>query len=303
MGPLPLPCYGRPVSAACEVPVVGDLDAARQALGLGPYVLPPDFAVLPPERQLFILVDLDRKAYSLPLISGLSPQLDAAAGAGAASNEDPTAPSSDRAVWASAWAAGLVNVLVAYYQWMYSDGFPGLNIDCPSPAATGCWVHRHGVLFAFGPSVSLTMGAAIATDRAGRPAVGMLIAATPKSTGPGEDYTWADAEADGAGRGLAAATKAGPHRAGRLAAPRITSVRVIPGARTAGVDFTGGKGAHFSCALVPELNPDHLARRYSSCRSPARYSGLRAGAYDFFVRAVPSAAGRSASARARFVIS
>ncbi|HWH10778.1 MAG TPA: hypothetical protein VG165_06590 [Solirubrobacteraceae bacterium] len=301
MGSLPLACYAGPVSAACEAPLVGQLDAARETFGLVAYALPGDFPALAPDRQLFILVNLDRLAYSLPVISGLSPQLDAAAQAGAVSNTDPAAPSSDRAVWASSWAGGLVNVLAAYYQWMYADGFPGLNIDCPDPGATGCWVHRHGILFAFGPSVRLTMGAATATDRAGRPAVGLLIAATAKSTGLPEDYTWADAEADGAGRGPLAAPRAGAHRR-RLAAPQITSASVSSAARTATVFFTGATPRHFECALIgPSGTPAH-GRAYASCRSPATYSGLRPGAYDFFVRASGPPARRSASAHARFAI-
>jgi hypothetical protein len=296
LGQLPPACPGSPVSPACEVALVADLDAGRRALGLGPYDLPVDFPTLAADRQLFILVNLDRRAYSLPLISGLSPQLDAAAGAGAAIEQDPVAPAADRAVWASAWAAGLPNVLDAYYQWMYSDGFAGLNIDCPSPAAPGCWVHRHGILFAFAPSGKLTMGAAVTSDRAGRPVVGMLITDSPRATAPAEDYTWADARADGAGRRSGAAIKASARRPVALPAPRITSSSVSSAARTAAVHFTAGTAARFECALVSRVDPTSLDRRYSTCRSPARYSGLRSGVYDFFVRRLASPTRHSAAA-------
>jgi hypothetical protein len=286
LGALPLACDVAPVSPACEDPLIGDLDAARQALGLGPYELPSDFATLAPDRQLFILVNLDRTAYSLPLISGLSPQLDAAAQAGAVVEQDPAAPSADRAVWASAWAAGLVNVLDAYYQWMYSDGFASLNIDCSSPGAAGCWVHRHGILFAFAPSARLTMGAAIATDAAGRPAVGMLIAATPHATGPPEDYTWADAQADGAGGPAAAASSA--RRRVAPTRPRITGSRVNSSAAT--IYFTAGRRRlSFQCALVAGSTGRPARVRYTGCRSPAYYAELGPGVYDFRVRTVTPA--------------
>jgi hypothetical protein len=299
IGALPYACYGAPLSSACEVPIIGYLDAAREALGFGPYALPADFPSLAPERQLFILVDLDRRAYSLPLISGLSPQLDAAAAAGASVEQDPAAPSADRAVWASAWAAGLTNVLAAYYQWMYADGWPGLNIDCQSPGAPGCWVHRHGILFAFAPTVRLTMGAAAATDGSGRPVVGMLIAATRKATGPSEDYTWAEAEADGAGRAPGAAVGV----AG-LVVPRITDSTTGSPAGSAEIRFSGAPAAaRFQCALVAAATAAAAAPRYAACRSPARYAGLRPGTYDFFVRTDTSAARHSAPAERRLRVS
>lgn len=304
MGSIPWACSAGPASPACETPLVGALDAARETFGLGAYALPADFVGLPPDRQLFILVNLDRLAYSLPLISGLSPQLDAAAQAGAVTNTDPAAPSSDRAVWASSWAGGLINVLAAYYQWMYSDGFPGLNIDCPGPGAAGCWIHRHGILFAFARSVRLTMGAATGTDQAGRPAVGMLIAATARSTAPAEDYTWADAEADGAGRaGAAAGAGAGAGLSRGLATPRITSVRVSSAARAVAIGFTGQTGGRFECALLAEPMPPGHVHRYTSCRAPARYAGLRPGAYDFLVRAAVARGRPSPPAHARIAIS
>jgi hypothetical protein len=298
VGALPFACYSSPLSTGCEDPFIGYLNAARRALGFGPYALPADFPALAPERQLFILVNLDRRAYSLPLISGLSRQLDTAAAAGAAVEQDPAAPSVDRAVWASAWAAGLVNVLAAYYEWMYSDGWPGLNIDCPSPGATGCWVHRHGILFAFAGSTRLTMGAAVATDGSGRPVVGMLIAATRRATGPGEDYTWAQAEADGAG-----STSGTSIRAPALVAPRITSSQTSSAARTATIHFaSAAAGARFQCALVAESSAGRATPGYSACRSPARYGGLRPGVYDFLVRSDTSSTRHSSAAERRIVI-
>jgi hypothetical protein len=297
-GGLPAACYYRPVSAACEVPFVAYLDAARQALGFGAYELPDDFVTLAPERQLLILVNLDRRSYSLPLVSGLSPELDAAAAGGAAVKQDPVAPSSYRALWASMWAEGLVNALDAYYQWMYLDGFPSLNIDCGDPAAVGCWVHRHGILFEFQPAVRLTMGVAALTGQGGSPVVGLIIAATRRGTGPSENYTWADAQADGAGRsGSAARHIVAPSH------PSITSTAVDPRSRTATVHFTTGViFGHAQCSLIGAPNVGRAPRRYSACASPARYAGLRRGVYDFSVRTVSPAGFHSAAVGRRLAI-
>jgi len=297
-GGLPQACYYRPVSAACELPIIGYLDAARQAVGFPPYELPPGFVTLAPDRQLFILVNLDRRAYSLPLVSGLSPELDASAGAGAAVEQDPVAPSPYRAVWSSMWAAGLVNALDAYYQWAYLDGFPSLNIDCGEPAAVGCWVHRHGILFEFQPSVKLTMGAAVGTDRSGQPVVGLLIAATRRGTGPAEDYTWAAAQADGAGRtGTAVRNAVTPAR------PTITQASVSSTARTAVLHFTSGRSVgRPQCSLIRASNGGRAPRHFSSCASPARYTGLRPGVYEFSVRTVSPAGSHSVAARRRIAI-
>ncbi len=278
--------------------MIGSLDAARQALGFGPYGLPDDFVTLAPARQLLILVNLDRRSYSLPPVSGLSPELDAAAGAGGALKQDPVAPSSYRALWASMWAAGLVNALDAYYQWMYLDGFPSLNIDCGDPTAVGCWVHRHGILFEFQPSVRLTMGAAVSTDPGGSPVVGLIIAATRRGTGPAEDYTWTDAQADGAGRSRSAAR----HIVAPVQ-PSISSVEVNSRARTVVVHFsTGVVVGHAQCSLTAATPAGRRARRYSACASPARYAGLHPGVYEFSVRTVSPAAGHSVAVGRRIAI-
>jgi hypothetical protein len=142
------------------------------------------------------------------------------------------------------------------------------------------------------------MGAAVAADGSGRPVVGMLIAATRPAAGPGEDYTWAQAEADGAGR--AAATSV---HMPALSTPRITGSRVSSASRTAAISFTNAAaGARFQCALVDESKASRGTPRYSACRSPARYAGLRPGAYDFFVRSDTSATRHSAAAERRILI-
>jgi hypothetical protein len=48
------------------------LDAARASMGLGPYVLPRNSRSLSADKQIFILANLDRLAYGLTPIAGLS---------------------------------------------------------------------------------------------------------------------------------------------------------------------------------------------------------------------------------------
>jgi len=89
LGPLPPSCERAPTGAACETAAVRALDTARARLGLGPYLLPADFVGLAPARQWLILANLDRIAYSLRPIGGLSVVLDSIARRGASAREDP----------------------------------------------------------------------------------------------------------------------------------------------------------------------------------------------------------------------
>jgi hypothetical protein len=136
--PLSTPTSCRaPTSTACETAVVAGLDSAHTALGLGTYPLPADFDSLAPEDQLFILSNLDRVAYGLPTISGLSPTLDSAAQVGVADDADPDPapdlpPNLGSYGWSSNWAGSFANALLAYYDWMYDDGVGSPNIDCQS---------------------------------------------------------------------------------------------------------------------------------------------------------------------------
>ncbi|MGA2469389.1 MAG: hypothetical protein ABSG64_01695 [Solirubrobacteraceae bacterium] len=185
--------------------VVTALDHARADLRLGPYELPGNFDSLSGDQQLFILSNLDRIADGLPPIDGLSPTLDTAArtATGSDSDPDPTALLSGLAsyAWTANWAGQWANAPYAYYEWMYDDGYNGSetsNLDCVSPAATGCWVHRRNVL-AFPSAGTISMGAAVATDAAGNSSYAMALVWTPTTSWTSYSYTWTQAQADGAG--------------------------------------------------------------------------------------------------------
>ena len=98
--------------------------------------------------------------------------------------------------FASNWAGGQPNGLIAYYGWMYDDGYRGPNIDCPSPGAPGCWGHRHDIL-AFAQGGAIAMGAA-AVSRLNSYALTIVDTERPAWH---YSYTWAQARRDGAGSG------------------------------------------------------------------------------------------------------
>jgi hypothetical protein len=204
-GPLPHACAVAPKTSICIDAVVQALDKARAHIGLGPYLLPADFDALPGDEQLLILSNLDRLAYGLPAINGLSPALSAVAAVGVTNDADPD-PSAlltglSTFGWSSNWAGAFGNAPEAYYAWMYYDGWGGKqtsNLDCTSPTASGCWGHRLDVL-AFAQQGTLTMGAAVTRDAHGQLGYAMTLVWTPASPWTSFTYTWAQAQADGAG--------------------------------------------------------------------------------------------------------
>jgi hypothetical protein len=203
VGPLPQICESAPTGRACENVAIERLDAARAKLGLHPYLLPRDFVTLSPPRQWLILANLDRLAYARRPIRGLTLALDAVARQGAQAREDPNPwsvvaglPGQSQIAFASNWAGGQQNAVLAYYGWMYDDGYGSGNLDCSSPTAAGCWGHRQDVL-AFPGGPALSMGAAAIVH--GDPSYALTIVATSTAPWP-YSYAWATAQADGAGR-------------------------------------------------------------------------------------------------------
>jgi hypothetical protein len=191
------------------------LNSAHAALGLGAYRLPADFDSLPPADQLLILSNLDRIAYGLPAISGLSPALDSASQLAVAEDTDPDPdpdlpPGLNIVGWWSNWAGGYANALLAYYGWMYDDGIGSPNIDCRSAGDPGCWGHRQDVL-AMSDAGALVMGAAAGTDPYREPGYAMTIVGTASASTSWTtlSYTWTEALADIGGSGSSGGSGAG----------------------------------------------------------------------------------------------
>jgi hypothetical protein len=169
IGALPRACERAPTGAACEDAAIAALDRARGDLGLRPYGLPAGFTAMSAPHQWLILANLDRAAYSLPPITGTATALNRVAHAGAVAHADPdpwpllqSLRGQDLIGFASNWAGGQPDALVAYYGWMYDDGYRSGNYDCRAPSDPGCWGHRQDIL-AFPHAPALTMGAAALT--------------------------------------------------------------------------------------------------------------------------------------------
>jgi hypothetical protein len=188
--------------------------------------VPADFDSLSGSEQLLILCNLDRLAYGLPPIAGLSPVLNAIAAMGVTSDADPD-PSAllsnlSSFGWSSNWAGGYGNAPEAYYAWMYYDGWGGRqtsNLDCTGPASSGCWGHRDDVL-AFPAQGLLSMGASVSRDAAGQIGYAMTLVWTEQTNWTTFSYSWASAQADGAG---AANQRTAAGRRPKIALARISA--------------------------------------------------------------------------------
>ena len=166
LGALPAACGSDGTGAACERAAVRALDAAHAKLGLRPYALPAGFAAMPAGHQWLILANADRLAYGEAPITGTVAVLDQVARRGALAHEDPDPWSLLRSLrgqrsiaFGSDWAGGQPNALLAYYGWMYDDGYGSGNLDCRTPNAAGCWGHRRNIL-AFAHGFALSLGVA-----------------------------------------------------------------------------------------------------------------------------------------------
>jgi hypothetical protein len=123
------------------------LNAGRRSEGLGPVMLPANWAMLTVAEQLFVLTELERTARGLPADGGLAASLNTAAQSGAVSGRDPS--SGGRGVQ-SVWAGGEPNAIVVMADWVYADGIfrdgASENLGCSLRDRAGCWSHRDIIL-------------------------------------------------------------------------------------------------------------------------------------------------------------
>jgi hypothetical protein len=208
-GSLPAACASAPGGTECVNAAIYYLDQARASLGEPAYKLPADFPSLKPAEQMFILTNLDRLQAGLPPIAGLTNALDHDAQvSGIATDEDPTpSDTSEMHAYTSNWAGGYPNGPLAYEAWMYDDGLGSPNVTCTATHPSGCWGHRHDILWEFDQTDVLAMGAAAGKDPGGFPSYAMILfAGFPPDPGiddpgyqPVYSYTWQQAVDDGAG--------------------------------------------------------------------------------------------------------
>ena len=200
LGLLPSSCKTAPTGKECIDAGVFYLDKARALVHLPPYALPADFASLSPPRQMFILVNLDRIAYGLAPMPGMTGALNHDAIASGVWVADDPHPSSTTGLtaWWPGWAGAFYNVPMAYETWVWNDGLGSTNPRCTPSDHSRCWGHRHSVLWKYGPV--LAMGAAAGRDsRHHRRGYAYLFVGGNADYTPAYTYTWEQAVEDGAG--------------------------------------------------------------------------------------------------------
>jgi len=196
---LPYSCTTAPTAKPCIDAGVWYLDKARARVGLPPYKLPADFASLPPARQMFILVNLDRIAYHLTPFPGLTAALNHDAfmsGVWVADDPHPSNTAGINTYWPG-WAGGFDNAPMAYEGWVWDDGLGSNNPRCTPTDHSRCWGHRHSALWRYGPV--LAMGAAAGRDSSHHPSYAYIYVGGSSAYHPTYTYTWKQAVADGAG--------------------------------------------------------------------------------------------------------
>jgi len=200
IGELPSACLRAPTGKRCVNAGVYYLDKARASLGLPAYKLPADFPSLTPAKQLFILTDLDRTRYGLPPMTGLTAALSRDAYRTGIKRAAEPHPSDTREIsaWTANWAGGYANAPLAYEAWMYDDGPGSGNLDCTTANPSGCWEHRHGILWKFPARAVRAFGAAAGNGLHARSYAILLVGGRPGYR-PKYAYTWRRAVADGAG--------------------------------------------------------------------------------------------------------
>jgi hypothetical protein len=200
LGVLPSSCKTAPTAKPCIDAGVHYLNKARAKVGLPAYKLPANFPSLSPVRQIFILVNLDRIAYHLSPIPGLTAKLNhdaLASGVWAADDPHPS-NSSGVSVWWPGWAGAFHNAPMAYEAWVWNDGLGAQNPRCTPTDHSRCWGHRHSILWKYGSNAA--MGAAAGRDsRLHHRGYSYLFVGGSSAYKPTYIYTWHQAVEAGAG--------------------------------------------------------------------------------------------------------
>lgn len=280
-GPLPSACASAPTGATCINAAVFYLDQARTRLHLAPYRLPAGFVKLSPDRQILILSNLDRAAYHLRPIVGVTPALNRVARGGTPGNPgvrgdgDPVLHAAGVQT-TSNWAVGFPNIVLAYEAWMYDDGPGSSNLDCTAANSAGCWGHRQDVLaelVAPGPSA---MGVAAGKDAHGNRSYAMLIAKGHSRYTSAYSYRWARAVADGAGKHNYA-----------VARPDTRRVQIGTAALRGGtliVHIQAPAGVRTRCSLSRRKGRRWSPAHYHPCGKVVQFQHVRPGEYRLRVR-------------------
>ncbi len=189
---------GIDTTSPCLRLTLAAIDTARAREGLGPMVLPADFAQLTVPEELFVAVDRERVDRGLAPFTGLTTALDAGAQKGAAGARLPPQPGPAYGAVTTEWIGDVDNGLDADFQWMYDDGPDSGVPGCSGSRTSGCWVDR-GILLARFGSPHLVMGAgyepngdASSGDRGGSSLAATLATSTAAARGD-DVYSWKQA--------------------------------------------------------------------------------------------------------------
>jgi PASTA domain len=270
IGRMPSWCRSSPTGKKCIDAVVYYLDKARSRVHLPPYALPANFPSLPPPRQLFILVNLDRVQYGLPPFPGMTAALNHDALVSGVWRADDPHPSHTTGLttWWPGWAGAFYNAPMAYEAWVWNDGLGSKNPRCTPTDHSRCWGHRHSVLWKYGPV--LAMGAAAGRDSRHRRGYAYLFVGGNARYKPAYTYTWQQAVEDGAGTNT---YDPGP------APSSLCNVPVLIGRKLAGASRAITK-AHCTVGEVVRKHSDYVpgivVRQYPRWRTTlARGSSVR----------------------------
>jgi hypothetical protein len=177
-------CWQDQLSAGCENAVVADINAARAGEGVGPMTLPGGYDSLTTPQQLLVLANLERIGRGLIPARGLAGSLNAIAAVAAIADVDPSPTLTTGTALTANWAGGTPSPLIADFMWMYDDGPGSGNLDCTVSNTSGCWGHRHDVLYPF--DAPLIMGAAYAPTSLDGPSLTELFIGGDTATAVGE---------------------------------------------------------------------------------------------------------------------
>ena len=133
-------------SSGCLDSVLHNINYARSLEGLGPLVLPSDYASDSVPVQQLIITDEERGDRGLAEFTGLDPcplrlRRPLLPPAQTLSHRRRYLYYESAAIFAQDYTP-----LGADYAWLYNDGYGGTNIDCTSQSDPGCWGHRDNVL-------------------------------------------------------------------------------------------------------------------------------------------------------------
>jgi hypothetical protein len=178
-----LSCSADPTGDTCINSALADINAAHAAEGVQPMVLPSGFASMSVPVQLLNLSNLERIDRGLAPILGLSAALNQDSQNAAARDDDPMPTHFYGTVATGNWAAGYDSTLEADFGWMYDDGLGSDNLDCTHANPSGCWGHRHDILWHF--DTPIAMGAGYASGEYG-PSMTELFVGGDTRTGSGQ---------------------------------------------------------------------------------------------------------------------